>query len=53
MALWRWLVGLFRRKPVDPLPAEDRRFVDTRATSAANAARANINGGGGFGLGPS
>ena len=52
MALWRWLVGLFRRKPVDPLPADERRFVDARATNAANAAKANI-GGGGVGLGPS
>lgn len=52
MTFWRWLVGLFRRKPVDPAPADDRRFVDTRATNAANAAKANI-GGGGVGLGPS
>lgn len=47
MALWRWLVGLFRRKPVDPLPAEDRRLVDTRARNTANAASANMGGGGG------
>lgn len=43
MALWRWLVGLFRRKPVDPLPAEDRRFKDARAMTEANAARAGVN----------
>ena len=53
MALWRWLVGLFRRKPVDPPSAEDRRVADTRARNAANAAKANIGGGGGGSLGPS
>jgi hypothetical protein len=47
MALWRWLVGLFRRKPADPLPTEDRQFVDARAQSAANAARAGMYGKGG------
>lgn len=46
MALWRWLVSLFRRKPVDPLPPEDRRYVDARAASAANAASAGIHAGG-------
>lgn len=43
MALWRWLVGLFRRKPVDPPSPEDRRFVDARATSAANATAAGMH----------
>lgn len=46
MALWRWLVRLLRRKPIDPPSAEDKRFVDTAARNAANAARANIGGGG-------
>jgi hypothetical protein len=50
MALWRWLVSLFRRKPVDPLPSEDRQLVDARATIAANAAKAGTHAGGGFTL---
>jgi hypothetical protein len=50
MALWRWLVALFRKKPVDPLPPEERRFVDARATSAANASSAGTNAGGGFSI---
>jgi len=43
MALWRWIVGLFRGKPVDPPAFEDRRFADARASSAANAAAAGVN----------
>jgi len=45
MALWRWIVGLFRSKPVDPPAFEDRRFADARASSAANAATAGVNSG--------
>ena len=48
MALWRWLLGLFRRKPArDPLPAEERHVRDNAAANAARAAEAGIYRGGG------
>ena len=43
MALWRWLVRLFRRTPVDPPLPEVRHAADARATAAANAAAAGMN----------
>jgi hypothetical protein len=43
-------VALFHSKPVDPLPPQDRHFVDHRAQSGENAASAGIYAGNGSGL---
>ena len=52
MAVWRWLLGLFRRAPErDPSDEfysyDEPRRRDAEAAAAANAHKAGMNHGGG------
>ena len=50
MALWQWIVGLFRKKSTNPRPGEDcyfdpsarQRLLDDKAADAARTADARL-----------
>jgi hypothetical protein len=43
MKLWRWVISLFRKRPVDRPSAADRREIDVAAADAVRAMESRVS----------
>lgn len=43
MSLWRWLVDLFKSRPVERVDEHERHVLDAAAANAAKAAESGVS----------